>query len=303
MKKFLPYIAGLLASVIFGFSFLFTKTAIDFVMPFNFLAYRFSFAFLFLVILKQAGFLRAKVSVKSLKDIGFLALVQPLLYFSLEITGISLTTSMEAGIIISTIPIFVLMLSRIFLKEFLNGMQLFSMFLSMAGVILITLSRGFSFSKNLAGALFLIGCSFSAAMYNILSRKASLKYSAADITYHMMLFGFVGFGSIAFFGSMINGSVSFFLKGLIIREVLISALYLGILSSAVTFFLLNFTLSRIPATRASVFPYISTSVALFAGFIFRKERLTSLGIMGTVMIFLGVWWINAFSSKNQEVLK
>jgi len=299
MKKLLPYITGLSASMIFGFSFLFTKTAIDFVTPFHFLAYRFSFAFAFLSFLKAVGLLKTKISVKSLKDLGFLAFVQPLLYFSLEITGINLTTSMEAGIIISTIPVFVLILSRIFLKEFLNTLQLFSMFLSMAGVLLITLSRGLSFSRNLAGVLFLVACSFSAAIYNILSRKASTKYTAADITYHMMLFGFVGFGTIAFLGSLINGEVSLFLQGLAIKEVLISALYLGVLSSAVTFFLLNYTLSKIPATRASVFPYVSTAVALFAGFVFRNERLTSLGIIGAVMIFLGVWWINAFASKQK----
>ena len=299
MKKLLPYITGLSASMIFGFSFLFTKTAIDFVTPFHFLAYRFSFAFAFLSFLKAVGLLKTKISVKSLKDLGFLAFVQPLLYFSLEITGINLTTSMEAGIIISTIPVFVLILSRIFLKEFLNTLQLFSMFLSMAGVLLITLSRGLSFSRNLAGVLFLVACSFSAAIYNILSRKASTKYTAADITYHMMLFGFVGFGTIAFLGSLINGEVSLFLQGLAIKEVLISALYLGVLSSAVTFFLLNYTLSKIPATRASVFPYVSTAVALFAGFVFRNERLTSPGIIGAVMIFLGVWWINAFASKQK----
>lgn len=299
MKKLLPYITGLSASMIFGFSFLFTKTAIDFVTPFHFLAYRFSFAFAFLSFLKAVGLLKTKISVKSLKDLGFLAFVQPLLYFSLEITGINLTTSMEAGIIISTIPVFVLILSRIFLKEFLNTLQLFSMFLSMAGVLLITLSRGLSFSRNLAGVLFLVACSFSAAIYNILSRKASTKYTAADITYHMMLFGFVGFGIIAFLGSLINGEVSLFLQGLAIKEVLISALYLGVLSSAVTFFLLNYTLSKIPATRASVFPYVSTAVALFAGFVFRNERLTSLGIIGAVMIFLGVWRINAFASKQK----
>jgi len=299
MKKLLPYITGLSASMIFGFSFLFTKTAIDFVTPFHFLAYRFSFAFAFLSFLKAVGLLKTKISVKSLKDLGFLAFVQPLLYFSLEITGINLTTSMEAGIIISTIPVFVLILSRIFLKEFLNTLQLFSMFLSMAGVLLITLSRGLSFSRNLAGVLFLVACSFSAAIYNILSRKASTKYTAADITYHMMLFGFVGFGTIAFLGSLINGEVSLFLQGLAIKEVLISALYLGVLSSAVTFFLLNYTLSKIPATRASVFPYVSTAVALFAGFVFRNERLTSLGIIGAVMIFLGVWRINAFASKQK----
>jgi len=299
MKKLLPYITGLSASMIFGFSFLFTKTAIDFVTPFHFLAYRFSFAFAFLSFLKAVGLLKTKISVKSLKDLGFLAFVQPLLYFSLEITGINLTTSMEAGIIISTIPVFVLILSRIFLKEFLNTLQLFSMFLSMAGVLLITFSRGLFFSKNLAGVLFLVACSFSAAIYNILSRKASTKYTAADITYHMMLFGFVGFGTIAFLGSLINGEVSLFLQGLAIKEVLISALYLGVLSSAVTFFLLNYTLSKIPATRASVFPYVSTAVALFAGFVFRNERLTSLGIIGAVMIFLGVWWINAFASKQK----
>ncbi|AKI97268.1 DMT family transporter [Kosmotoga pacifica] len=300
MNRYLPYIAGLTSSVIFGFSFLFTKMAIDFTSPFYFLAYRFSFAFIFLFVLKLSGILKAKVTEKSLIDLGLLAFIQPLMYFSLEITGINLTTSVEAGILISTIPVFVLILSRIFLKEFLSGIQQFFMFLSLAGVILITISRGLHFSKSLVGALFLIACSISAAFYNILSRRASLNYTPADITYHMMLFGFLGFTSVAFFWSLLKRETFEFVRELLIREVMISVLYLGILSSAVTFFLLNFTLSRIPATRASVFPYISTVVALFAGFVFRGERLTLLSMVGATMILLGVWWINAFASKMKR---
>lgn len=51
MRRILPYIAGIIYSSIFGFSFLFTKEGLEELPPFHLLAFRFSIAAILLSLL------------------------------------------------------------------------------------------------------------------------------------------------------------------------------------------------------------------------------------------------------------
>lgn len=58
MKKYLPYIASLTVAVIFGFSFMFTKEALNVLAPFQLLGFRFASAVLLLTLLRIAGLIK-----------------------------------------------------------------------------------------------------------------------------------------------------------------------------------------------------------------------------------------------------
>jgi len=300
MKKgsFLPYLAGIGSAVIFGFSFLFTKEALQVTRPIYFLAYRFTIAFIFISLLAIVRLIRIRLSKILFKELLPLIFVQPLLYFTMEAMGVQRTTSSVAGLMISTIPVFVLILAHIFLGERLKILQVVSIFVALSGVILITLSRGGEFGAEFLGIIFLFVSTFSAALYNILSRQASLKAKPIEITYVMMFAGFVGFNAIAFMQSLALNELNNFLTSFIHPQIVISALYLGTLSSTVAFFLINYTLSKLPASKASVFPYLSTVVTLFAGILIRGEKFAITGLFGAILILIGVYGVNRLSVKH-----
>ncbi|MGC9383549.1 MAG: EamA family transporter [Kosmotogaceae bacterium] len=75
-------------------------------------------------------------------------------------------------------------------------------------------------------------------------------------------------------------------------------MYLGTLSSTLAFFLINYTLSRLPASKASVFPYLSTVVTLFAGILIRGESFAITGLFGAALILIGVYGVNRLSVKR-----
>ncbi len=102
-------IAVILGNSIFGFSFLFSKIALEITIPSVMLAVRFTVAFLALNLVvifgKFTNKLQFSLKGKPLKDVLLLALFQPGIYFVTESYGIKLTSSAFAGTIIAVISI------------------------------------------------------------------------------------------------------------------------------------------------------------------------------------------------------
>ena len=111
------YIVAVLTEFIFGFSFIFTKGALDYITPHQLLAFRFITAALVLTLLRALRVIKIDLKNRPLGRVLLLALFQPVLYFILETTGINLTTASEAGLMIALIPVFVTLLAALFLKE------------------------------------------------------------------------------------------------------------------------------------------------------------------------------------------
>ena len=80
-KHFLGILCALLANVIFGFSFIFSKTALSVSLPLVILSVRFTVAFLFLNVLLLFGAFKIDKKVFKSPALWLLGLAQPFLYF------------------------------------------------------------------------------------------------------------------------------------------------------------------------------------------------------------------------------
>ncbi|MFW5976715.1 MAG: DMT family transporter [Bacillota bacterium] len=299
LKKYLPLLSAFIFSVIFGFSFLFTKEGLEIIAPFHLLGFRFGMAAIALFFLKIFNIIKINFRGKKLKLLILLALVQPVLYFVFETTGIQLTTSSEAGLMISLIPVLVTILSVIFLGEKPTRLQVIFVIMSVLGVGFIMLMKGsLEVKANFLGLLFLFGAVFSGAVYNILSRKLSLNFTPVEITYIMMIFGAVIFNVIAYFNY--SGSFLDYFMPLSSLKVLSSVIYLGIFSSVIAFFMMNYTLSRLEATKAAVFANLSTVISIIAGVLIRNEPFYWFQIIGSILIITGVFGTNYFDKKKKK---
>jgi len=300
MKKYLPYIAGLTFSSIFGFSFMFTKEALELLEPFHLLAFRFSVAAISLSFLVVLNIIKINFKGKKMGLLILLAVVQPGLYFIFETLGIAMTTSSEAGMMIALIPVFVTILAAIFLKEKPALIQIPFIILSVAGVLFIVLMRDNSGqSGKLIGIIYLLGAVLMAGIYNILSRKLSLSFKPVEITYLMMWSGAVFFNILAIVKH--RGGLYSYFTPLFNTQILISILYLGILSSVVAFLMMNYTLSQIEAAQAAVFANLTTIVSILAGVFIRGENFYWFQIVGGILIVAGVWGTNYYGKLKNKV--
>ncbi|MCD6551191.1 DMT family transporter [Thermotoga sp.] len=279
-------IAGLLYSTIFGFSFLFTKNALDHVSPLTFLSLRFLvafFSYLLLMVLRLV-----KLQRKPYWKLWKLVLFQPVLYFLFEAYGVQKINSSEAGMIIALIPVVVNMLAIFLLKEKGDLLHYFLVGLGFLGVSLIV---GFNITPGSAsGKIFMLLAVLSGAMYSILSRKFSKGFTPGEITFFMMMTGAIFFTAF----SIVAGNF----KPVFNLHVITGALYLGVLSSTLAFFLLNYAIKRVSPIVTTLFSNFTTVVSVVAGVVFRGERVGIQQIVGMVLIIASILTSAIRKKKN-----
>jgi len=284
------HLSGVLFSIIFGFSFMMSKTAMEFVTPIGLVAYRFLVAFIFFQLLRMFKVVKIKINKSEFISILLVAIFQPVLYFVFETYGLSLTTSGEAGLMIALIPIFVTILSTIILKEKPLKSQVFFIVLSFIGVIFIqAFKSGISFESSSLGFVLLLMAVISAALFNIASRSAAKNHKPHEITYIMMMVGAISFNIIYIIQLAFKGEVNRYFSNLGNLSLVLPILYLGIVASILGFFLVNFSLSKLPAHISSIYSNIATVVAVIAGAVFIKETIYYYHVIGGALIIIGVY--------------
>lgn len=187
-KLMIGTLAASVASLLFGLSFMFVKQSVNNVSAFTLLSWRFLFAFVAMTLCSLLGIFKIQLRGKDLKPLLLIAIFQPLIYFIGETFGVALTTASESGTVLACIPIVTLILSAVILKEPPTKLQVFSIIISVTGVLIIVLIKGLSASLNVGGYLLLAAAMFSDSFYVIFSRKA-VGYSNTEKTYIMAVAG------------------------------------------------------------------------------------------------------------------
>ncbi len=299
MIRYLPYLAGIGVALTWGFSFMFTRGALDYLAPFHLLGLRFAAAVAAMSLLRILGIINIKVVPRDYLNLLPLAFFQPILYFATETTGVLLTSASYAGMMIAIIPIFVAILAVFVLREYPNRLQIFFIIASVTGVIFIIYMDTQSIAGvNPLGTLALLGAVVAAACYNIASRKASVDYKPIHTTWVMMVVGAVVFNAVSLGQHLSAGKIGIYLTPL--GELWPTVIYLGVISSVAAFFMYNYVLSKVTAAQGSVFANMVTVVAIAAGVVFRGETVFWYQLVGTAAILTGVWGTNRFAPAPKE---
>lgn len=288
-----PYLAGIGFAAIFGFSFMFTRGALEHIAPFHLVGLRFALAAATLGLLRLVGLARFRLEPADLQALLPVAVFQPIIYFSCETVGIQLTSSSQGGMMIALIPICVTILAAPLLKEYPTRPQLLFVFASVGGVIFIFIMQNRTPGAYFWGNLALIGAVLAASCYNIASRRAARRYSPIQRTWVMMLAGALFFNGVALTQHAATGRLTSYFEPLTV--VWPSILYLGVLSSVVAFFLMNYSLSHISAVQSAVFANLVTVISIGAGVLILGEDFAWYHTLGAAAILAGVWGTNRFS--------
>ena len=297
-NKTVGMICALLANLIFGFSFIFSKTALQIAHPLVILSVRFAVAFLTLNLLLLTKKFKINLKGKSKTKLIMMSIAQPLLYFIFELYGLSLVSSALSGVIIALVPVAVMLLAAVFLKEKSTLLQKLCTILSIAAISAISVISNNGKKSYFLGIILLVLAVLSAAVFNILSRSESKKFTAFERTYIMFLCGALGFNLIAVC----------VLKGQYFTQIctafqsinfIISIIYLAVISSVLAFLLYNFSTSKIPAVQSSSFSNIITVVTVIAGVLILKESFNIWQFLLCGIIILGVFGVNTFTPKKE----
>ncbi|MFK4471073.1 drug/metabolite transporter (DMT)-like permease [Paenibacillus sp. RC73] len=272
--------------------------------PMDTLTYRFAASFIVLSIPVALGWVKLSYRGKPIFKALLLALMYPLGFFTLQAFGLQHATSAEGGIMYAFTPVVTMIIASLFLKETTTLLQKLSIFLSVFGVVFIFIMKGSSFSlSNLGGLSMLFLTCVAFAGYSVLARSLSKHFSPAEISYFMMGIGFITFLVVSLTKHIQGGTLSQFVTLSGNGIFVLSIIYLGVVASLITSLTANYALSKIEASKMSVFTNLSTIVSIAAGALFIGEEITVYHLIGSLLIIAGVIGTNYLGRKKTVPLR
>lgn len=295
----LSLLAALTASVIFGMSFMASKTALTVASPEVMLAFRFTLTSAVMSLIIGGNALIGRIRGKKLFSFSLrgkpvwrlvlLGIVQPVLYFVFESYGILYTSSAVAGTIIAVVPVACIFADVVIMHEKVRTRQVLCALACIGGVLLIDL--GGEVKVSALGLLFLLLTVAADAAYYTLSHKAGDYFSPFEVTYIMFLVGAAVFVPTALIQSAGHMAAAF-LPAVGSGAFWLAVTFLGVVSSVIAYSLLNFTNAHISVSEASLFSNVTTVVSVLAGVIFLKEPFGIWQFFGVAVILICVYAAN-----------
>lgn len=298
-KKYYPYICGMIMAFVFGLTFLFSKTGLAYMSPMMLLSCRFFIAAVFMSMLLLCGIIHVDFRGKPVYRVVVLSVFYPMISFLFETVGLQWTSTAQAGIMVSLMPVFVAFLGAFFLKERQNKKQIFFIFCSVIGVLVTIIFSKQGEDGTQKGLLLLLCSIVAGSVYNILSRKNAAIFTPVEITFIMIWLGAIFFTAIFLWQAMHSSGIAAAYK-MVLQEptAIFSVVYLGIFASVLAFFCMNYMLGKLPAANACIFNNMATVISIFAGILVLHEKMHWYQMVGGILIISGVWGTNYYEGKG-----
>ena len=274
-RRLIPLFA---AFVLWGSQYVISKIALRTVPPVTLLALRYlvSVPALFIVLrLRHALTPVKKGDWPILFAIGFTGYFAS---FCLQMLGINRLTGSVSSLLGAMNPIFIPILAAFFLHERITPAKIACVALSMAGVVVIV---GVDGTVDASGALLMLASVFLWSTASIIIRRVSGRYDPMQIALIAILCAlpFTGGWSLI---ELQSAPCSFTL------ESVLAVLYMGVLGTAVTHSLWNYSLRVMDASFCSMFYPMQPLVSSILGVLFLHEAVTPGFVIGALMICCGI---------------
>lgn len=265
-------------AIMWGLSFISTKVAMIALPPMTLAFSRFSLAAVLLIVVLRLVEPGTRLKLKDYPQMALAGFLGVTLYFFFENNGLKLITASAASITIATTPILTLLADALFYHNRLTPMKIFSVLLSVVGVYFVVGAdyRELMASGQGMGYLMMLGACFAWAAYCLVTRYLGSKYSQLAITCYQSIFGAVTILPFTFFEttdwSLMNSTV------------LLNVAFLGVICSALGYYLYVYAMSELGVGISSLFINLIPVVTVAASVLIFGERVTLPMIFGGLMV-------------------
>jgi drug/metabolite transporter (DMT)-like permease len=281
-KTIIGLLCGLGAASIWGGMYVVSKVVLEIIPPFSLVTLRLVLGTLTLgIVLMLRGFHKiSRQQCLQVLGVGFIGYGVSL---SLQFLGTKLSTAANGSLVTSATPAFVLLFAWILLKEKITTRRLLALFLATFGVVAVIDPRSAQLNPHLfLGNLALIGAAVTWALYSVLVRKVTQN---TDV----LLFSLIAFiGGLPVSTPAGAWELSTVGVGEINLGIVGGVLFLGIISTALAMVLWNTAFAYLDAGLASLTFFAQPVVGTILGWLFLKERITPLFLLGGLLIGIGL---------------
>ncbi|MBA3898862.1 MAG: DMT family transporter [Bacteroidetes bacterium] len=209
--------------------------------------------------------------------------------------GLSLTSPINAAIIMVSTPILVLVFSSIIIKEKVTGNKVAGIILGVSGALLLIIGNSSIISgiqSNPLGDTFIFLNAASYAVYLVLVKSLMKKYSALTVIKWVFLFGIVFVIPIGF-------SQATAIEWAEIPQIIWYAIAFVVFGTTFLAYLLNtFALKAVSPTVTAVYIYLQPLLAAMIALMFGKDELDLIKVGSAILIFTGVYLV----SRKRKVM-
>ena len=203
------------------------------------------------------------------------------------------TTVTNMGIIYTSSPVFIILISTVFFNEKVNLTKIIGLILCLIGVFAIIIKGDFDLLLNLnftIGDLWMLGAAIGWALYSIY-----LFYWKTQLPIFQRFTLVAFFGAVSLFPFYVVEEI-FIQQTVFNSQFFMWAIFAAVSPGIIAFTLYTMAQKKLGASLTGFTLYIFTIYAAIYGFIFFDEQLEFYHLLGTFLVFIGVY----LAKKNYE---
>lgn len=280
----------LIAVIVWAFAFPFIRIGLDELSFINLTIMRFFIVcciLLILLVILPKKF--SRLQKKDIIPIFILGFVGVIVYHLGLNYGELYVSPGAASLIIATIPIQILILAVIFLKEKITSIKLLGIILAMLGVLIISIwgTKDEVFEiKYITAAIAIFIAAGAGAFYTIAGKKLLARYSGLSLTVYAMLLGSIGLLPLTINSSLISQVTNLSIKGWF------ALMFLGIFSTVIGYVIWYIALEKKAASEISIYLYLIPVLSTVISYFLLNEGITLMFILGGMLVISGLAIVN-----------
>jgi drug/metabolite transporter (DMT)-like permease len=297
-SRFKFLILMLIMVVVWAFAFPFIKIGLEELSFINLTIMRFFIVCLILPFILIFGKKRiSKLHRKDILPIFILGFFGVMVYHLGLNYGEQYISPAAASLIIATIPVQIVILAIIFLKEKISSLKVLGVIIAMIGVVVISIWGKAESSlkvEYIYGAIAVLIAALMGALYTVSGKKFLDRYNGLSLTVYAMLLGSLGL--IPFLNYSIIEQVSN-----MSLYTWFAVIFLGIFSTIVGYVIWYVALEKSTASEISIFLYAIPVFSTIFSYILFKEEITLMFVFGGILVITGLAIVNMKNNKTKSL--
>ncbi len=283
-QKWFQWMLILLVTILWGYSWILMKDALQYMGPFTFSALRFvtgAAAMLLIVWLLRAG----RPPRSALPHLIVVGILQTSVVFILVMYALKFIDAGKSSLLLYSMPLWSGLLAAIFLRERISKLRWGGVGLGIVGLLIVMGADALSQQSKdvIIGELLIILAAVSWGASNVYYRLKLSDLPKLQVNAYQMLFGTIAIALVSWIAE--GGEPVVWTP-----ESVYYVLFTGVLASAFCFTIWFMLLGHLDMIGATMPSLLVPVFGLFFGWLLLGEVLTVSVVVGSALILSGVFW-------------
>ncbi len=215
----------------------------------------------------------------------------------LFVIGLSMTSPIDASIIITSGPLFAMIFAAIILKEPISLLKVSGIFVGASGAILLVFTghhASTAHSSNMIGNLMIFASAMIYAFYLVFTRPLTQRYSPITIMKWMFLYASI-FVTPLYFNKLISSQIFTHPSTISVLQMI----YTLVLATFIAYLLIPMAQQRIRPTTISMYNNFQPLIAAFVAISVGMDHFSIFKVLSALLIFSGVYLVTRSKAKPE----